>query len=209
VKRPSRSKKKSATTTRTSRTRGRSSRATAWSRKKTSDSRERTTLAYLGLGSNLGDRRAYLESALSEIARLAPIKKVSSFYRTEPVGFRDQPDFWNAVVEVEWTGSARRLLAAAREVERRVGRTPSFANGPREIDVDVLDFGGRVRDTRDPVLPHPRLNGRRFALAPLAEINPDWTDPRTGRSVVELLAALPKSPRARRVGKQKTKNGKG
>jgi len=84
-------------------------------------------------------------------------------------------------------------------VERRVGRTPTFANGPREIDVDVLDFGGRVRDASDPVVPHPRLNRRRFALAPLAEINPTWRDPRTGRSVAELLAALPARPRVRKL----------
>jgi 2-amino-4-hydroxy-6-hydroxymethyldihydropteridine diphosphokinase len=80
-----------------------------------------------------------------------------------------------------------------------VGRTPSFVNGPREIDVDLLDFGGRVRDAGDPVLPHPRLNGRRFALAPLAEINPAWRDPRTGKSVAELLEELPASPRVRKI----------
>jgi GTP cyclohydrolase IV len=199
VKRPSRSKRKSATTTRTQRKRRRSSRATASRPKKTSDLRARATRAYLGLGSNVGDRRAHLENALAEISRLAPLRKVSSFYRTEPVGFRDQPDFWNAVVEVEWKGSARTLLSAAREVERRVGRTPSFVNGPREIDVDLLDFGGRVRDADDPVLPHPRLNGRRFALAPLAEINPAWRDPRTGKDIADLLEELPASPRVRKI----------
>lgn len=127
------------------------------------------------------------------------MRKVSSFYRTEPVGFRDQPDFWNAVVEIAWIGSARALLDIAREVERRVGRTPTFANGPREIDVDVLDFGGRIRNSPDPVLPHPRLNGRRFALIPLAEINPTWRDPRTGKRVGELLDALPASPSVRKM----------
>lgn len=156
------------------------------------------TLAYLGLGSNLGNRRAYLEAALAEIARVAPVTKVSSFYRTEPIGFLDQPDFWNAVVEIEWSGRPETLLEAAQAVERRVGRTPTFENGPREIDVDVLDVGGRVR-TKDPILPHPRMNARRFALAPLAEINPGWRDPRTGRSIQELLRALPRAPRAARI----------
>jgi 2-amino-4-hydroxy-6-hydroxymethyldihydropteridine diphosphokinase len=137
--------------------------------------------------------------ALREIARVAPLRRISSFYRTAPVGFRDQPDFWNAVVEIAWRGSPRGLLKAAKVVERCVGRTRTFVNGPREIDVDVLDFGGRIRAKGDPILPHPRLNERRFVLAPLAEINPRWKDPRTGRRVGELLAALPRNPRVRRI----------
>jgi 2-amino-4-hydroxy-6-hydroxymethyldihydropteridine diphosphokinase len=124
---------------------------------------------------------------------------VSSFYRTEPVGFRDQRDFWNAAVEIVWDGTPGELLRATREVERRVGRTPSFANGPREIDVDILDLGGRLREGRNPILPHPRLSERRFALVPLAEINPAWRDPRSGRTVAELLEALPKTPRVRKL----------
>lgn len=99
-------------------------------------------LAYLGLGSNVGNRRAHLLGALREIGTFARVKRVSSFYRTEPVGFRDQPHFWNAAVEIAWPGTPGALLLVVREVERRVGRTPTFANGPREIDVDILDLGG-------------------------------------------------------------------
>jgi 2-amino-4-hydroxy-6-hydroxymethyldihydropteridine diphosphokinase len=180
--------------------RRRSSTAAARGRKKkNTEPSAPGAIAYLGLGSNLGNRRTNLEKALREIARFARLRRISSFYRTTPVGFRDQPDFWNAVVEIAWRGSPRGLLQAAQNVERRVGRTPSFVNGPREIDVDVLDFGGRVRLKSDPILPHPRLNERRFALTPLAEINPRWKDPRTGRRVDKLLAALPESPRARRI----------
>jgi 2-amino-4-hydroxy-6-hydroxymethyldihydropteridine diphosphokinase len=102
-------------------------------------------------------------------------------------------------VEIEWGGTPIALLRAVRRVERRVGRTPSFRNGPREIDVDILDLGGRRRDGSDPLLPHPRIGERRFALAPLAEVSPGWRDPRSGKSVAELLAALPKSPRVRRL----------
>ncbi len=115
------------------------------------------------------------------------------------MGFREQPDFWNAVVEIEWRGSPGQLLRAVRRVEERVGRTPTFRNGPREIDVDILDLGGRLRVGTDPLLPHPRVGERRFALAPLAEVNPRWIHPRSGRTVAELLAALPRDPRVRRI----------
>jgi len=80
-----------------------------------------------------------------------------------------------------------------------VGRTPTFANGPREIDVDILDLDGRLREASNPILPHPRLSTRRFALEPLAEVNPAWKDPRSGRTVAELLEALPRAPRVRRL----------
>jgi 2-amino-4-hydroxy-6-hydroxymethyldihydropteridine diphosphokinase len=181
-------------------TKTRSSKPTTRRKKKTSDRRAAAPpLAYLGLGSNLGNRRTHLESALREIAALAPLRKVSTFYRTEPVGFRDQPDFWNAVVEIEWSGTPGELLRAVHRIERRVGRTPTFRNGPREIDVDILDLGGRLQEGRDPLLPHPRVGERRFALAPLAEVSPGWRDPRSGRTVEELLEALPQTPRVRRL----------
>lgn len=124
---------------------------------------------------------------------------MSSFHRTEPVGFSDQPDFWNAAVEIAWPGSPAGLLRAVRQVERRVGRTRTFVNGPREIDVDILDLGGRIRSGADPILPHPRLLERRFALVPLAEIRPDWVDPVSGMGIGELLARLPRSPRVKRI----------
>jgi 2-amino-4-hydroxy-6-hydroxymethyldihydropteridine diphosphokinase len=171
-------------------------------------------LALLGLGSNLGDRRAHIERALAEISRIAPVLATSSFYRTEPVGFEDQPAFWNIVAAIAWPGTPERLLALAKRVERTVGRTPSFRNGPREIDVDILDIGvlrrvpgadgglrhpsgadGGKRRRADPILPHPRLKGRRFVLAPLAELVPGWRHPETGESAEELLRALPARPR--------------
>lgn len=128
---------------------------------------------------------------------------MSSFYRTEPVGFADQPDFWNAAVEIAWPGTPLALLRAVREVERRVGRTRTFPNGPREIDVDILDVGGKRRDRTDPILPHPRLADRRFVLVPLAEIRPDWVDPRSRIEISRLLERLPSSPRVRKIGKRR------
>ena len=133
------------------------------------------------------------------MSRAATIERVSSIYRTEPVGIADQPVFYNAVARIRWRGSAARLLRLAQEIERRLGRTRGPRNGPRVIDVDLLDVGGRIRRGPPPILPHARLASRRFVLAPLAEIAPLWRDPRTRRTARELLAGLPARPWARRL----------
>ncbi|MDQ6894486.1 MAG: 2-amino-4-hydroxy-6-hydroxymethyldihydropteridine diphosphokinase [Acidobacteriota bacterium] len=192
--------KKWSTTTRTTSSpkRKRSSTARASSKRKSTDEPPRV---YLGLGSNLGDRRRFLQRALSRLQALQPLRLlgVSSFYRTDPVGRTDQPDFENAVAEISWRGTPRALLAALKRVERDLGRVDRGTNAPREIDLDILDFGGIVRAAPDPVLPHPRMNERRFVLAPLAEIAPAWRHPVTGRTAKELLAEMPARPRVRKM----------
>ena len=125
--------------------------------------------------------------------------RISSFYRTDPVGRTDQPEFENAVAEVSWRGTPRALLSALKGIEKRMGRVDRGVNGPREIDLDILDFEGIVRGGADPILPHPRIAERRFVLAPLAEIAPAWRHPVTGKSAEELLAAVPIRPGARRM----------
>lgn len=127
------------------------------------------------------------------------MRRVSSFYVSEPQGFAAQPLFVNAVARVSWSGTPAALLRLCRSIERALGRVATFPNGPRIIDLDVLDFGGRIRRSPDPVLPHPRLASRRFVLAPLAEIAPRWKHPETGRRAGELLACLPRRPWARRI----------
>jgi 2-amino-4-hydroxy-6-hydroxymethyldihydropteridine diphosphokinase len=156
-------------------------------------------IAYLALGSNRGDRRAYLAQAVDALARLAPLVGVSSVYRTDPVGYRRQRPFYNAVVAIRWRGSPVRLLRATQSIEQALGRTRSFRNGPREIDVDILDVNGSRRTAADPILPHPRMRGRRFVLAPLAELSPDWVDPVSGKTARDLLRMLPARPRATRL----------
>lgn len=147
-------------------------------------------LAYVGLGSNLGDRRALLDSALAE---LAP-RRVSSVRETAPWGREDQPAFLNAVAELETGLAPRPLLDLLLEVERRHGRVRNERWGPRTLDLDLLLYGDRV--VREPGLevPHPRLAERRFVLDGLAELNPDLQVPGTGRSVLDLLRAVPASP---------------
>jgi 2-amino-4-hydroxy-6-hydroxymethyldihydropteridine diphosphokinase len=136
---------------------------------------------------------------LTAIGLRTPVHRVSSFYRAEPVGHADQPDFYNAVAEIAWDGAPEELLAALKEIEREMGRVPRFLNGPREIDLDILEFRGLVRSGPDPTLPHPRMAARRFVLTPLAEIAPEWTHPVTGKTAKEMLEELPERPGVRRM----------
>ncbi|MCA1581571.1 MAG: 2-amino-4-hydroxy-6-hydroxymethyldihydropteridine diphosphokinase [Acidobacteria bacterium] len=154
---------------------------------------------YLGLGSNLGDRRARLLDALERLSRYCPVLRVSSFYRTDPVGFADQPDFYNAAAAIAWPGTPEDLLDALRSIEIDMGRVPRFQNGPREIDLDLLDFDGLVRSHPDPVLPHPRITTRRFVLTPLSEIAPAWRHPVWKKTAAELLWDLPEKPGVSRI----------
>src|SRR5262245_24340021 len=198
VRRAPRSRRSPISTT-TSWKKAKSRRKRTTRKRKSTDPGRRPAIAYLALGSNRGDRRGYLERALDALSRIAPVLGVSSVYRTEPVGYRRQRPFYNAVAAIRWRGSAPGLLRATQAIERELGRTKTFRNGPREIDIDILDVNGRRRGEKDPILPHPRLRGRRFVLAPLAEIAPDWKDPVTGETARELLHALPARPGARRL----------
>jgi 2-amino-4-hydroxy-6-hydroxymethyldihydropteridine diphosphokinase len=150
------------------------------------------TIAYIGLGANLGDRRTTVERAV-ELLRAAPgveVLAVSSLRETDPVGFEDQPPFLNGAVAVDTSLTARELLELLLETERRLGRTrdgPRF--GPRTIDLDLLVHGDEDLDEPGLTLPHPRLHERRFALEPLAELAPTLVVPGRG-PVEELLAGL-------------------
>jgi 2-amino-4-hydroxy-6-hydroxymethyldihydropteridine diphosphokinase len=150
------------------------------------------TTAYVGLGANLGDRRATIERAV-ELLRGAPgveVLAVSSLRETDPVGFEDQPRFLNGAVALETTLTARELLDLLLEIERRLGRTrggPRF--GPRTIDLDLLVYGDAELDEPGLTVPHARLHERRFVLEPLAELAPALVVPGRG-SLEELLTGL-------------------
>jgi 2-amino-4-hydroxy-6-hydroxymethyldihydropteridine diphosphokinase len=150
------------------------------------------TVAYIGLGANLGDREGTLRTALERLARDPEIDvlAVSRLRETDPVGFEDQPRFVNAAAKLETTLAPRALLERMLAVERSLGRVregPRF--GPRTLDLDLLVYGDTVVDEPGLTVPHPRLAARRFVLEPLADLDPGLAVPGRG-SVETLLAAL-------------------
>ena len=129
------------------------------------------TIAYLGLGSNLGRRSRNLSAARRRLRQKgARTLRQSRVIETEPWGVADQPRFLNQVVEVDWPGTPRQLLKAVKQVEAEGGREPTRRWGPRVIDVDILLFGEERLDQRDLVIPHPRIGEREFVRESLAEL---------------------------------------
>lgn len=149
--------------------------------------------AYVGLGSNLGDRESTIRSALAELAATHGVEvvAVSTLVETDPVGYLDQPRFLNGVAALETGRSARALLDLLLAVEARFGRDRAAvpAQGPRTLDLDLLLYGDAELDEPGLRLPHPRLHERAFVLAPLAELEPGLEVPGRG-SIQSLLAGL-------------------
>jgi 2-amino-4-hydroxy-6-hydroxymethyldihydropteridine diphosphokinase len=146
----------------------------------------------LGLGSNLGGRREFIERAVRLVDEIegVELKSLSSLIETEPVGGPPQGRYLNGAAELETALEPLDLLARLQEVEAELGRVRKVLNGPRNIDLDILLFGDLVVEAGDLVLPHPRMCERAFVLEPLNEIAPGRVHPIKGKSVEELLGEL-------------------
>jgi len=155
---------------------------------------------FVGLGSNLGEREAMIRLALEALSRLpgTHLVKASSLYDTEPVGEVDQPNFLNAVAQLDTELTARQLLWNLHLIEKRLGRVRTQRWGPRTIDLDLLLYGSLVLDEPELTVPHPELPARSFVLVPLVELDPLLVHPVTGETLLHHLSRLNTRPPVKR-----------
>lgn len=149
-----------------------------------------THTVYLALGSNLGDRRGNLAAALQRLRNVIEIRAVSSIYETDPVGYLDQPHFFNIACSGKTRLTPPELLKYAKEIEVAIGRQTTFRNGPRPIDIDIIFYDDLHIIQDGLIIPHPRMAERAFVLVPLVEIAPQVVDPVVGQTVQELLQGI-------------------
>lgn len=149
-------------------------------------------VSYIGLGSNLGESVAQLRQALIDLDRLPGTRVLSqsSFYRSAPVGFLDQPDFVNAAAKLSTSLTPQQLLTELLKIERRYGRERTFANAPRTLDLDVLLYGELQIDEPALTVPHPQMHKRAFVLQPLLEIAPNCVIPVIGSARQAMQGCL-------------------
>ena len=169
----------------------------------TRDQRERkVAIAYIGLGSNLGRKKANIRRTVKLLSKNKDIKilKISSLYETEPVGYVKQDWFVNACLKAETNLSPRQLLSVLKDIEKKLKKKKKFIRwGPRTIDLDILLYDNLRLKTKDLVIPHPEMHKRAFVLIPLMELEPNLVHPTKRKSILELLANLKKSKRVKRL----------
>jgi 2-amino-4-hydroxy-6-hydroxymethyldihydropteridine diphosphokinase len=158
-----------------------------------------SNIAYLSLGSNLGDRAATLRAAVAQLEVAGRVVAVSALYETQPVEVQDQPWFLNCVAAIETGKSPRELLQLALGIEAAMGRIRMRDKGARKIDIDLVLLGDSVVDEQGLKIPHPSMHLRRFVLEPLVEIAPEARHPGLGKTARELLAALGEAQTVRRL----------
>ncbi len=145
---------------------------------------------FLGLGTNLGNRRANLRRAVTALEQILTVQAISPVYRTAPWGQPDQPYFFNLCLKVATSLAPLSLLAQLKTIETDLGRRPSHRWGPRLIDLDILFYNGLILQSDTLIIPHARLAERAFVLAPLADLAPGLVHPQTGLSVGQMLAEV-------------------
>lgn len=146
--------------------------------------------AFIGLGSNVGNKQGYLEFAIDQLAGAGTVMRVSSFHDTDPVGFLEQDRFLNAVVHLDTGLTPDALLEYLLAIEGMAGRQRNVRNGPRTLDLDILLYGQLVVDEPGLTIPHPRMHERMFVLDPLCELASAATHPVLNRTMAELKASL-------------------
>ncbi len=165
-------------------------------------------LAYLSLGSNMGDREAQLRHAISRLEDHGHVRAISSFYETEPVEFTQQSWFLNCAVSLETHETPAQLMQNLLKIEQEMGRRRDEKKGPRTIDIDILLFAEIIVNTPELTIPHPAMTNRRFVLEPLAEIASDLQYPASKKTIRRLLAELPPGQKVRRVSNDFSDKGK-
>lgn len=145
-------------------------------------------MIYLSLGGNIGDTQQNFRAVIEKLKVTGcKIRKVSPVYQTEPLGFADQPDFFNLVIEMECAHKPLELLKILQQIELDLGRVREIANGPRTIDIDIIAFNDLVLDSPELQIPHPRYQNRQFVLVPLAILDMDFRCPATKKSIEKML----------------------
>ncbi|WP_421382593.1 2-amino-4-hydroxy-6-hydroxymethyldihydropteridine diphosphokinase [Bacillus salacetis] len=151
------------------------------------------SIAYLSLGSNVGDREQYLKNAIKLLNQHHEIEvtRISSIYETDPVGFTEQGQFLNLVLEIKTSLPAEILLCQCLQVEKDLGREREFRWGPRTIDLDILLYNHENIETEELIVPHPRMHERAFVLVPLAELSQTLKHPKYNTPMSALLDEIP------------------
>ena len=151
--------------------------------------------AYIGFGSNIGDRLVHIQNAIHTLSKTdgITVKKISSLYKTDPVGYEAQAQFLNGVAAIQTSLSPLALLHTLKDIETAIGRKHRIRWGPREIDLDILVYGDLCVQTEKLVVPHPEMHLRGFVLVPLAELAPDLEHPVFQESIQTLLNHLENS----------------
>lgn len=145
---------------------------------------------FIGLGTNLGDREKNLKNAIADMQKFIAIEHISSIYETQPVGYEKQGWFLNMVIQGQTQLSPRHLLKKLKAVEKKSGRKPTFHEGPRIIDLDILFYADNIISCDDLIIPHPEIQNRGFVLTPLNEIAPGFIHPKLKKKINNLLNNL-------------------